>query len=243
MLERLSEARVPRALVVATTTDPTDDEVARVAAAAGVDCFRGHPTDLLDRHHAAAVRAAADVVVKVPSDCPLIDPAVVDRVVGEHLARGAAVDYTSNLHPESFPDGSDVEVMSFAALEAAWREARKPLEREHTTPFLWDQPERFRVHNVVWGGGRDASRTHRVVVDYAEDYEVVRDVYDALSGGARPVFSVEDIVAYLDAHPAVHAKNAMHRGVSWYRLHPGELRTLGPRAATNELHDLQEKRP
>jgi spore coat polysaccharide biosynthesis protein SpsF len=253
MLERLAEARAVDALVVATTTDATDDEVARVTAAAGVDCFRGHPTDLLDRHRAASVRAGADVVVKVPSDCPLIDPAVVDRVVGEHLARGVDVDYTSNLHPESYPDGCDVEVMSFDALETAWREARKPLEREHTTPFLWDQPERFRLHNVAWEGGRNASRTHRVVVDYAEDYEVVRDVYDALASGSRRVFSVADIVAYLDAHPAVRAKNAMHRGVSWYRLHPGELRTIpegagtgsgsGQRQAYGEPGEVQEKRP
>jgi spore coat polysaccharide biosynthesis protein SpsF len=171
-------------------------------------------------------RANAEVVVKVPSDCPLIDPAVVDRVVSAHLERGGRVDYTSNLHPESYPDGSDVEVMTFAALDTAWREAGKTYEREHTTPFFWDQPIRFRLHNVVWESGRDVSRTYRIVVDYPEDYALVKTVFEALWSASRPVFSVGDIVRFLDEHPDVGSLNAMHRGVSWYRLHPGELRTL-----------------
>jgi spore coat polysaccharide biosynthesis protein SpsF len=227
MLERLRGARVPDGVIVATTTDDTDDAIARASAAAGVPCFRGHPTDLLDRHYAAAKHVGADVVVKVPSDCPLVDPAVVDRVLGEHLRLEGAVDYTSNLHPESYPDGNDVEVMSLAALAAAWQSARRPYEREHTTPFFWDQPERFRLHNVTWETGRDASRTHRVVVDYPEDYAVVQAVFDALWSAARPNFSVDEIVAFLDAHPEVLATNASRRGVNWYRLHEGELRTVG----------------
>jgi spore coat polysaccharide biosynthesis protein SpsF len=226
MLERLLCARTPDALVVATTPYAADEAVARASAAAGVECFRGHPTDLLDRHYAAAKHAGADVVVKVPSDCPLIDPAVVDRVVGEHLRRGEAVDYTSNLHPESYPDGSDVEVMSREALETAWRSARRPYEREHTTPFLWDQPERFRLHNVAWETGRDASRTHRIVVDYAEDYALVQAVFDALWTPARPMFSIGEIVAFLDERPEVLRANASRVGTNWYRLHPGELRTV-----------------
>jgi spore coat polysaccharide biosynthesis protein SpsF len=227
MLERLGAASVPDSLIVATTTDPADDAIAQLTAAVGVECFRGHPTDLLDRHYAAAKQAGADVVVKIPSDCPLIDPSVVDRVVREHMARGDHADYTSNLHPESYPDGSDVEVMSFAALETASREATRPFEREHTTPFFWDQPERFRLHNVAWETGRDVSRTHRVVVDYPEDYAVVKAVFDALWTSQRPVFSVAEVVSFLDTHPEVRATNASRLGVNWYRLHAGELRTLG----------------
>jgi spore coat polysaccharide biosynthesis protein SpsF len=234
MLERLVAARSPEAVIVATTVDPADDAVARAAHAAGVECFRGHPTDLLDRHYQVGLRASADVLVKIPSDCPLIDPAVVDRVVGAHVERSGLVDYTSNLHPESYPDGSDVEAMTFDALAVAWREAIRPYEREHTTPFLWDQPGRFRLENVLWEApapdiARDVSLTHRVVVDYEDDYEVVRAVFEALWSPGRPVFSVGEIVAFLDAHPKVRARNASRRGVSWYRLHAGEFRT-DPRA-------------
>jgi spore coat polysaccharide biosynthesis protein SpsF len=225
MLERLSCARTPDAIVVATTTDPADDAIDAAAARSGFACFRGHPSDLLDRHRQVALAARADVIVKIPSDCPLIDPSVVDRVVRAHLDAPGRVDYTSNLHPESYPDGCDVEVMSYDALYEAWREAERPHEREHTTPFLWDQPERFALQNVTWDTGRNLSRSHRIVVDYAEDYAVVRAVFDALWTPSRPVFSLSDLVAFLDAHPDVRRGNEQRFGTSWYRQHLAELRT------------------
>jgi spore coat polysaccharide biosynthesis protein SpsF len=228
LLERVTCARTADAVVVATTTDPADDEVAALSRVAGVACLRGHPTDLLDRHYRVAAETRADVVVKVPSDCPLVDPQVVDRVVTAHLEANGRFDYTSNLHPESYPDGSDVEVMTFDALARAWREADRPYEREHTTPFLWDQPSGFALNNVVWETGRNVSRTHRVVVDYAEDLSVARAVFEALSTRARPIFTVGEIVAFLDAHPEIRLVNERHFGVSWCRHHVGELRTARP---------------
>jgi len=224
MVERVSAARTPSAVVIATTEHPADDAICAIARRAGVACVRGHATDCLDRHVAAARATDADAVVKIPSDCPLIDPATIDRVIGAFLAE-PDVDYVSNLHPPTWPDGFDVEVMTRGALETAWREATRPLDREHTTPFLWDNPERFVTHNVRWQAGRDLSKSHRLTLDYPEDYAVIRAVYDQLWSPARP-FTLAEIVELLDARPALHAINAMHRGTSWYRNHPGELRTL-----------------
>src|SRR5262245_20510239 len=85
MLERVLAAATPSAVVVATTRDREDDVVEALAGEAGVACFRGHTTDLLDRHYQAGITFRADVVVKIPSDCPLIDPAVIDRVVGYYM--------------------------------------------------------------------------------------------------------------------------------------------------------------
>jgi len=235
MLERLAHARIPDAVVVATTTLSEDDPIEATVTGAGFSCLRGHPTDLLDRHYDAARRTGADVAVKVPSDCPLVDPEVVDRVVAAHVhdARGPA--YTSNLHPESYPDGNDVEAMSVASLESAWREASRPYEREHTTPFLWDQPRLFVTKNVLWETGRDLSRSHRVVVDYVEDYAVVRAVFDALWTAERPVFGVAEIARFLDDHPEVRRINEARFGVSWQQAHASELRTGAARAETREL--------
>jgi spore coat polysaccharide biosynthesis protein SpsF len=234
MLERLSYATVPDAVVVATTTDVADDAIHAVVTGAGFRCLRGHPSDLLDRHRQVARALRADVVVKVPSDCPLIDPRVVDRVLRAHLEADGKVDYTSNLHPESYPDGSDVEVMSADALEVAWREADRPHEREHTTPFLWDQPARFALQNVAWETGRDLSRSHRIVVDYLEDYELVCAVWGALHAPERPDFSVAEIVDFLDARPDVRRINEARFGNNWYAPLLADLRTGG--GASREDH-------
>jgi spore coat polysaccharide biosynthesis protein SpsF len=215
MLERLAWAKTADAIVVATTTDPADDAIVEVAAEAGFACHRGHPSDLLDRHYQVALATAADVVVKIPSDCPLVDPDVVDRIVGAHLAAPDRWHYTSNLHPESYPDGSDVEAMSVDALAIAWRDAKAAHEREHTTPFFWEAARGFRLQNVAWETGRDVSRTHRIVVDYPEDVDVVRAVFEALWRPDGPPFSVRDVVAFLDDHPAVRLLNAHRFGVNW----------------------------
>ncbi|HEY0479167.1 MAG TPA: glycosyltransferase family protein [Kofleriaceae bacterium] len=224
MIERVSAARTPSQVVIATTALAADDAICAIARRAGVLCVRGHATDCLDRHVAAARATGAEAVVKIPSDCPLIDPATIDRVIGTFLAE-PDVDYVSNLHPPTWPDGFDVEVMTRGALETAWREAVRPLDREHTTPFLWDHPERFVTGNVAWETGRDLSASHRVTLDYPEDYTVIRAIHDELWSPGR-VFPLADIVALLDARPALAATNAMHRGTTWYRNHPGELRTL-----------------
>jgi spore coat polysaccharide biosynthesis protein SpsF len=226
MVERVRAAATASDIVVATTSDPADDVLVELCRRTSTAYFRGHPTDLLDRHHAAAVEARADAVVKIPSDCPLIDPAAIDRVIGTFLAAPGQHDFCSNLHPGTWPDGNDVEIFSMAALEIAHREAQRPHEREHTTPFLWDRPERFRIGNVAWETGRDLSMTHRFTIDYPEDYSLIRAVYAALWTSARPVFPLSDILDFLETHPDVHRMNERFNGVNWYRHHLDELGTI-----------------
>jgi spore coat polysaccharide biosynthesis protein SpsF len=250
MLERVRAARTPTAVVVATTTDAADQPVRDLARQTGVRCVSGHPTDLLDRHYQAALECGlspaappgGDVVVKIPSDCPLIDPAVIDRVIGSYLEGPERYDFVSNLHPATYPDGNDVEVMPLAVLAAAWREATRPHEREHTTPFLWDRPERFRLGNVRWETGRDLSMSHRFTIDYPEDYAFVRAVYEALwtseperslerpggyeAPGKKP-FGLTEILELLAARPDIFELNRRYAGVNWYRNHLGELATVG----------------
>lgn len=228
MLERVQSAKTPFELVVATTTDVSDDAVVSLARELGVAVHRGHPTDLLGRHVTAARELAAepdDLVAKIPSDCPLIDPGAIDLVLG---AWEAGLDYVSNLHPPTWPDGHDVEVLPFSVLLQAHDEARRPHEREHTTPFVWDQPERFRLRNVAWPRGLDYAMSHRMTLDYPEDYALVSAVYDALYRPGEPVFSLDDVLALLEARPDLRALNAKLAGVNWYRHHLDDLRTVTP---------------
>lgn len=224
-LERMRAAKTRFTTVVAIPTDPVDDPLERLCRAYDVHCYRGHPTDLLDRHLGAGRAYEAEAVVKIPSDCPLIDPAVIDEVLATFLADPERYDFVSNLHPPTWPDGHDVEVMTMARLEEAAREATRPHEREHTTPFFWDQPERFRIGNVRWSAGRDLSMTHRFTIDYPEDYAFIREVYGELWVPDHP-FSLDDILALVDRRPDIYALNAQYAGVNWYRHHLDELRTV-----------------
>jgi spore coat polysaccharide biosynthesis protein SpsF len=206
MVERVTAARCGFEYVVATTTDVADDPIDELCKRAGFPCFRGHPTDLLDRAYHAARVERTDTVVHIPASCALVDPAVIDRVVGAYRNKAADVDYVSNLHPPTYPAGNDVEVVPMRALEIAWRQARAPHERQHMTPFLWDQPDRFRVGNVTRETRSDASAAQRLVVETADDYEKVRAVYDALYTSERPIFSLADIDAFLDERENPNAR-------------------------------------
>jgi spore coat polysaccharide biosynthesis protein SpsF len=117
--------------------------------------------------------------------------------------------------------------MSMAALETAWREAKRDFEREHTTPYLWENPERFRLGNVAWETGLDYSMSHRWTIDYEEDYDLIRAIYERLYP-QNPLFSLNDILDLLEREPEIETLNARYVGVNWYRHHLDELRTIAP---------------
>lgn len=202
VVERARRAKTLDRVVVATTTDPSDDPVAALCAARGWPVYRGSPDDLLDRYYQAAKAHDADAVVRLTCDCPLADPGIIDRVVG-FFREGAPADYASNtLPPRTFPHGLDVEVFTFAALERAWREDRDPSWREHATPYLYRHPELFTLKR--YAGAADES-AFRVTVDTPEDFELVSRVYAAF-GHDR--FSWDEARALLEAHPDWRLLNA-----------------------------------
>jgi spore coat polysaccharide biosynthesis protein SpsF len=209
-------------VVVATTDQAADDPIVELCEQRGWAVFRGEEKDLLDRHYQASLSYQPDAVVKIPSDCPLIDPKIIDEVISRFL-QSPDLDYVSNLHPATHPDGNDVEVIRWGALESAWREADKDFEREHTTPFLWERPERFRLANIALS--QNLSQTHRCTIDYPEDYQLIRAVAENLAP-KNPLFSWQDVVAFLNSAPHLQALNEKYRGVNWYRNHLHELKTI-----------------
>ncbi|GAB4468420.1 MAG: glycosyltransferase family protein [Burkholderiaceae bacterium] len=203
-IERLRRARALQALVLATSTDPSDDALAQWAEAAGVPVFRGSLDDVLDRFVCAARAYEAKHVARLTADCPLADPHVIDLVVARHLQAGA--DYTSNTIEPTWPDGLDVEVMTMAALETAAREAAAQYQREHVTQFIVRQPQRFRLQNVR--GENDLSGL-RWTVDEPADFELVETIYSALYP-SNPAFCTADILAFLRDNPRWMTHNTRH---------------------------------
>jgi spore coat polysaccharide biosynthesis protein SpsF len=237
MLARVQAASLAAEVIVITTTDAADDPVVELCEEIAVKSFRGHPTDLLDRHYQAAILEKADVVVKIPSDCPLIDPAVIDRVLTHYLDHRGEFDFVSNLHPATYPDGNDVEVMTIETLRAAWSNATLLFEREHTTPYIWERPEQFRLSNVAWEPGLNYSMSHRWTIDYPEDYEFIARVFDELQSGAATPFGLAAILDLLKQKPEIAEMNAKYAGVNWYRNHLGELKTVSS-AETRHLQSV-----
>jgi spore coat polysaccharide biosynthesis protein SpsF len=223
--ERVQAAALSGLVVIATTLEREDDRIVDICEKEGLVCFRGDATDLLDRHYRAAKQFDAEVVVKIPSDCPLIDPVVIDQTISAYLDNPGLYDFVSNLHPASWPDGNDVEIMNFRALEEAWKHADRQLEREHTTPYIWERPDQFRIGNVQMAGGVDYSMSHRFTIDYPEDYAFINAVFEELFP-ANPLFGVRDILGLLETRPDIFAINHKWAGVNWYRNHLSELRTI-----------------
>lgn len=201
-IERLRRATTIDKLVVATSDEATDNSVATLCSSLGVPCFRGNLKDVLARFHGASIaHGPAEHIVRLTGDCPLADPAIIDRVVRHHLASGA--DYTSNALQPTWPDGLDVEVMRTTALQRAFAEARQPSEREHVTPYLYKHPELFRIEHVR--AARDLSSL-RWTVDEPADLTFVTEVYAALYPN-NPAFDTAAVLDLLDRRPELAGIN------------------------------------
>ena len=156
-LERLQKAKSLNKVIVATTNESDSHKICEIADEQGAGCFKGSLDDVLDRFYRAVVDAKPDYVVRVTSDCPLIDPELIDEVVNSAI--DGSYDYYANIITEDFPDGQDVEVMTFKALEQAWNGASKSSEREHVTPFI-------RNNSTALGGRMFRSADHKCSSNY-----------------------------------------------------------------------------
>lgn len=200
--ERVAAAESLDEVVLATTSEPIDDLLASYCEHAGWRCFRGDHLDVLDRYYQAGLQCGSDVVVRVTADCPLMDPAVIDQVLGEFHRHQPTIDYASNtLPPRTFPRGLDVEVFKFTALARAWREAVDPTCREHVTPYLYRSPGEFALLPVL--SDIDASH-YRWTVDTHEDLQLLRAVHEVVGGDSYSWRAALDIA---ERHPQWAAIN------------------------------------
>ena len=200
---RLAQSGLP--LYLATTTEPADDALAAYASARGLPCHRGSETDVLARYYEPAVRFGLDVIVRVTSDCPLVDGPLIGAAVARYLADADPLEFRSNSIIRSFPRGLDFEIFSMQMLAEAHERATSPYEREHVTPYLKTGPAASRFLNMdeVWPGG-DFSR-FRITLDTPEDYEVLRRLIEVHHADQLPLPA---LLALFEAHPEIMALNA-----------------------------------
>jgi glutamate-1-semialdehyde-2,1-aminomutase len=190
-------------IVIATSTNPKDDEIEKFAKKYKLKVFRGSENDCLDRYYKAAKKYKADVIVRITADCPLICPEIIDRVIAEFKKNNS--DYISNSIIRTFPDGVDVEVFSFKTLKKAWEEAKDPVEREHVTVYIRNSGK-FKIKNVVNDKPVDP-QGYKWSVDRIEDLEFVREVYKHLYKD-NEIFSYDDIMDLLNRYPEIKNINS-----------------------------------
>jgi spore coat polysaccharide biosynthesis protein SpsF len=198
-LRRLGRARHLDDIVVATTDDAGNAPILEICEALGVSSFQGSESDVLARFHGAAEMAGADLIIRVTSDCPLLDPILIDSVIERVLA--GDVEYAS-IDVNTYPRGFDAEAFTRRALDEAFAEAVDPAEREHVTPFIYRRPERYRLASVSGGQGAQ----YRLCVDEEADFRLVQLVSQALQPLGED-FGWRDCVDLLRRHPEWSALN------------------------------------
>ncbi len=211
IIRRLKRSKIINDIIIATTTEKKDLGILGIAAKEGVKFFKGSKNNVLSRFYLAAKRNNLDVIVRVTSDCPCVDPRIVDSVIKKHIK--AKVDYTSNCQKRTFALGLDVEVINFSALKVAYREAKKDYEREHVAPYIYLRPDIFKISSIESTGDLYAPDI-RITIDTIEDYVLLCAVFDYLYH-KNNCFSAYDIVKLFKNKPwlGLINKRVIHKKV------------------------------
>ncbi len=194
-VSRLLRSQTIGQVVVATTINSSDDPVEQYCQTKDIACVRGSEGDVLSRYAQAVEQYPADIIVRVTSDCPLIDPDLVDQVIRYFLKHRDQFDYI-NLDSGLYPRGLDVEVFSFAALEKAHTEGQEPHQREHVTPYIYRSGSEFRCGTFP---SQEKSGHHRWCVDEPADFELISNILSAFNG--KDDFSWQECLALVDKNP------------------------------------------
>lgn len=195
LTNQLSHATLLDRTIIATTHNKNDDVIVDLARSLKLDSFRGNSLDVLDRYYQCAKHFSLNHIVRITSDCPLLDPEIIDKTIS--LYNKGNFDYVNNFSKKRYPYGTEVEVFSFETIEKAWRNAEKPSEREHVTPYIYNNPDKFVLGSIE--PNVDLSNLHWSV-DRIADLELVRFLYKKINH--RPIH-VDDILKVITEDPSV----------------------------------------
>jgi spore coat polysaccharide biosynthesis protein SpsF len=185
-------------VIIATTDRGEDDIVVKIAENANVSYYRGDRDNVLERYYFAAKKYDIDLIVRITSDCPCIDPVIIDNLIDFHIDSGS--DYTTNVLKRTFPHGMDAEAITEKVLEKAYIGATEHFEREHVTPYIYrSHPEDFRI-SIIEASGDLYRPDIRITLDTEEDYALLCAVFDYLYS-KNNLFTVDDIVELFNQKP------------------------------------------
>jgi spore coat polysaccharide biosynthesis protein SpsF len=202
VIDRVSKVNALNEIIIATTKHPIDDVIVDEALKAGATVYRGSEEDVLSRYYEAALESHADIIIRITSDCPLIDPILLSEIL--EFYRHNKYDYVSNTLRRTYPRGLDVEVFSFSSLKKACDEAQHSEYREHVTPYIYNNSETFKIHDF---SSRENFSQYRWTLDTIEDWILIKEIYDALYKN-NEVFSWKEAVELMEQKPYLTEINA-----------------------------------
>jgi len=198
IVERLLQVKKANKIIIATTVNKSDDKIVNLAQAMRVNYFRGNENDVLGRYYDAAKKFHLDVIVRITSDCPVIDPHLIETMLKDYL-EGKKIDCFSNALKRTYPRGLDVEIFSFQVLAQTEKEAKTKYQREHVTPYIYGHPEIFKVVQKKYDKNY---ANYRLTVDTKEDLELIRKIYKELYN-KKEIFLLNDILDLLKRKPGL----------------------------------------
>ena len=196
-LERILKSIEINKIIVATTTNKKDDEIVKICEKMKIEYYRGSENDVLHRFKMASDTTNAKTIVRLNSDCPLLDPLLIDDTIRLFLT--SEYDYVSTLFPKtgSYPDGMSVEVFSKNLLDKIFLESKKPSEREHVTPLIWNNPQKFKIKRME--NKKNLSK-YRFCLDYEEDFHLIKHVIENLLL-SKPNFKLDELIEWMEQNP------------------------------------------
>ena len=209
LLEQLKNCKSLETIVVATTELKEDDQIIDSLKHLNIPIFRGNSENVLDRFYQCAKKFQFSTIVRLTADNPLIDPFLIDSILD--IFSSSNCDYLSNTQPHTFPQGNDVEIFSFEALEKSWFNAKKFSEKEHVTPFIYNNPHLFKIEN--FSNNEDYSN-FRWTVDYLDDFKFVQQITQKII--SRP-FLIREVLSLLEREPELKLINKNHDVSEGYR--------------------------
>ncbi|MEM2160086.1 MAG: glycosyltransferase family protein, partial [Candidatus Nitrosotenuis sp.] len=199
VVKQVRAAKKIEKILVATTNLEQDDVICDHLATKNIECCRGSSEDVLDRYYQCAKKFSVDTIVRITADNPLVDPNIIDLIIDKYVAHNC--DLSTNTLHRTFPYGTEVEVFSFTALEQAWKQAKKPSEREHVTPFIRDPQNKFNLINVEYE--EDLSYL-RYTIDRMEDLSLVKEIVRNIQ--TRPIL-IQNIINLYKTKPSIFEIN------------------------------------
>lgn len=196
VVNRCQQIELANEIIVATTDHKQDDVIEKVCEKLNVKCFRGNEHNVLKRYYDCATMYQTDVIVRITSDCPLIDPWLSNQVIKQFFSNDN-IDYCSNTLERTFPRGLDTEVFSFNALEKAYIHGSTESDLEHVTLYIYRNPDKFKLSSII---SKADFSNHRWTLDTPEDWELIQEIYSALYK-KNPLFSWQDVLLFLNNNP------------------------------------------